>query len=83
MPPTPATENSMKYLKLVTMMVFSLYLGWYLSANFLNDIIMYFINPESHEVLLDIWFYTFATIEAAILLTFTIALHKEYKFSSK
>lgn len=73
----------MKYLKLVLMMILSLLLGWYLSANFLNDIIMYFINPESHEVLLDIWLYTFATIEAAILLTFTIALHKEYKSSSK
>jgi hypothetical protein len=73
----------MKYLKLITMMLFSLFLCWYLSANFLNDIIIYFINPESHEVLLDIWFYIFATIEAVILLTFTIALYKEYKSSSK
>ena len=73
----------MKYLKLITTMAFSLFLGWYISAKLLNDIIIYLINPESHEVMLEIWFYSFATIEAAILLILSIAFHKKYKSNSK
>jgi len=73
----------MKYLKLITMMIFSLISGWCLSENFLNEIIFYFINPESHQTLLNIWFYSSATIEVTTILIFSIALHKKYKTNPK
>ena len=69
----------MRYALLIVFFVASLFLGWYISATFLDDIIMRVFQPQTHEYHIDIWFSVFIFIEVLISLLFGFLFYKKYR----
>ncbi len=72
-------EGIVRYLIATSALIFSLVLGWFVSAKYLEPIILRVFNPESHEKYLDIWFVVFTSIEFMIFLTYTAYIYTVYK----
>lgn len=72
-------EGVVKYLIATIFLVFSLVLGWFVSAKYLEPIILSVFNPESHEKYLDIWFVVFVSIELVVFFTYTAYIYTIYK----
>lgn len=69
----------MKYLMATTILFFSLFLGWFFSAKYLEPILLRIFKPATHETYLDIWFSSFVLIELIISLTYFFYIYKTYK----
>lgn len=69
----------MKYLIATIILCFSLALGWFVSAKYLEPVILKMFNPGTHEEYLDIWFAMFATIELVVLSGYIVYVYKVYK----
>ena len=69
----------MKYLVATVVLVFSLVLGWFFSARYLESMILEFFDPGSHEEYIDIWFSFFVSIELFFVLIFFFYIYKVYK----
>jgi cytochrome bd-type quinol oxidase subunit 2 len=72
-------EGAVKYLIATVALVFSLVLGWFVSAKYLEPLILSVFNPESHEKYLDIWFVVFVSIELVVVLMYTVYIYTVYK----
>ncbi|ETD72850.1 hypothetical protein V757_01815 [Pelistega indica] len=71
-------EGIVKYLTATIILLFSLALGWLVSAKYLEPVILKAFNPETHEKYLDIWFTVFVLIELAILSGYTLYIYRVY-----
>lgn len=72
-------EGIVKYL-IATMILFaSLFVGWFVSAKYLEPVILKVFNPESHDKYLDIWFSMFVFIELAIIFVYMVYAYKLHK----
>lgn len=69
----------MKYLAATAILFFSLFLGWFFSAKYLEPILLKIIKPATHETYLDIWFSSFIFIELMIALIYLLYIYKTYK----
>ncbi len=76
----------MKYLIATIILVFSLFIGWFTSAKYLEPVILSLFSPETHDKYLDIWFSIFVAIELIIILiymTYVYKVHKSNKHLTK
>lgn len=72
-------EGTVKYLIATIVLFFSLVLGWFASAKYLEPVIFKVFNPETHEEYIDNWFAMFATIELIVLSVYMVYVYKVYK----
>jgi divalent metal cation (Fe/Co/Zn/Cd) transporter len=68
-----------KYLMATIILVFSLFIGWFASAKYLEPVILSLFSPETHDKYLDIWFSIFAAIELIIILAYMTYVYKVHK----
>ena len=79
-------ECIVKYLIATIILVFSLFIGWFTSAKYLEPVILSLFNPETHDKYLDIWLSIFFVIEILIIfiyLTYVYKVHKSNKHLPK
>ncbi len=69
----------MKYLKSTIILLIQLVLGWFVSAKYLEPVILKVFDLDTHEKYLDIWFVIFATIELIAIFVYVFYIHKVYK----
>lgn len=69
----------MKLLILTSIFAAALFLGWYLSAAYLDPVIHTLFHPSSHEAYMDYWFVSFISIEAIIVLVYVAVLIKRIR----
>lgn len=69
----------MKYLIATIILFFSLFIGWFVSAKYLESVILKIFNPETHDKYLDIWFSMFALIELVIILGYMVYVYRVNK----
>lgn len=69
----------MKYLVATGLLVFALWLGWFISARYLDPLIFMLFTPDSHDSYLNIWFAMFAAIELVILLIYLTFVYRLYR----
>jgi len=72
-------EGIVKYLTATIVLLFSLALGWLVSAKYLEPVILKAFNPDTHEKYLDIWFTVFVLIEMVILAGYALYIYRVYK----
>jgi hypothetical protein len=74
-------EGVVKYIIATIILVLSLALGWFISAKYLDSLILKVLkvfNPETHEKYLDIWFIMFAIIELIVVFGYLVYVYKIY-----
>lgn len=71
-------EDVVKYLLATIILFVYLALGWFVSAKYLDPVILKIFNPDTHEEYLDIWFALFATIELVVLSGYVVYVFNVY-----
>ncbi len=69
-------EVAVKYMVATAVLLVSLFLGWFLSAKYLEPLIFNLFSPENHEEYLDYWFPSFLAIELSIVLVYVFVVYK-------
>lgn len=72
-------ESIVKYLMATAVLFFSLFIGWFASAKYLEPLILKVFNPQTHDTYLDIWFSFFVLIELTIVFGYMFYMYKMHK----
>ena len=65
-----------EFFFLLVLIIITFFLTWYLCAEFLDEIIVRLLNPESHENLMDYWFTMFVVLETLSVSTVIFCFFK-------
>jgi hypothetical protein len=76
-------EGIVKYLIATILLFFSLFMGWLISARYLEPVILKVFTPKTHEEHLDIWFLAFVLRETLIILGYVTYAYRTYKSKNK
>lgn len=76
-------EGAVKFIFFTLLLAILLFLGWYLSAAYLEPVILKIFKPENHEDYLDYWFATFMAVEVLIIAIYCAFIFKSYYSKKK